>query len=149
MPQRPKHLKKSNDFPNLAKRSNKVTSDKDPDYNCIAFAAGITNRKLWPNFLPDYTWPAGIPRSETLDSFERLFESFGYVRCADGSYQDGIEKVAIYTSVVGRPTHAARQVNRGMWASKLGNWYDIEHIEKAVSGGSYGEISLFMQRNKP
>jgi hypothetical protein len=133
----------------LAKKSNDVTSEEDPDYNCIAFAAGIANRKLWPNFHPDFTWPAGIPRAETLDSFERLFESLGYARCQGGAYRDGFEKIAIYATSTGRPTHAARQIGRGRWVSKLGVSWDIEHAENAVSGGLYGEIAIFMERRKP
>jgi hypothetical protein len=46
MAQRPKHLKKSNDFPKLAKKDHLITSDRDPYYNCIAFAAGITDKKI-------------------------------------------------------------------------------------------------------
>src|SRR4051812_43732089 len=127
--QRPKHLKRSDAFPNLIKKAHDVTSDEDPDYNCIAFAYGITNRKYWPNFHPDFAWPDGIPKVETLHAFEKLFESIGYVRAADGKHVAGVEKVAIYTSSDGRPTHAARQIDSGRWASKLGVWYDIEHNE--------------------
>jgi hypothetical protein len=151
MAQRPKHLNKSNNFPRLAKQSNWVTSDADVNYNCIAFAAGITNRKLWPNFHPDYFWPPGIPRMENLASFIKFYESYGYAKVNDGSggkYVKGVEKIAIYADRSGVPTHAAKQVGPNRWASKLGDWYDIEHILGAVSGGAYGEIVTFMQRPK-
>jgi hypothetical protein len=34
----------------------------------------------------------------------------------------------------------------GKWKSKLGDWYDIEHTEGAVSSGDYGSIVKYMKR---
>lgn len=149
MPVRPKHLKKSSEFPKLAKKKNKVTSDKDPDYNCIAFAAGVTDKKFWPVGYPDYIWPIGPFRPVTVASFEELYASYGYTRANSGAYVKGIEKIAIYATPTGTPTHAARQIGPGKWASKLGDWYDIEHTIDAVSAGDYGEIAIYMQRKMP
>ena len=67
---------------------------------------------------------------------------------ADGSYIEGFEKIAVYAMSSGRPTHAARQVGPNKWASKLGNWYDIEHTEGAISGGDYGQVVRYMQRQR-
>jgi hypothetical protein len=144
-------LKKSNHFPRLAKKSNKVTSNPDKSYNCIAYAVGRTDKKIWPSHHPDHYWPPGIDRGngDDLAGLLNLFASHGYVRCVDAAYVEGVEKVAIYTLASGRPTHAARQIGANRWASKLGEWYDIEHSEKAVSGGDYGEIAIFMQRQRP
>jgi hypothetical protein len=147
MGQRPKHLKKSNTFPRLAKKRNKVTSNEDKTYNCIAYAAGRTDKKIWPTFHPDHYWPPSVPRADELTSLVNLFSSLGYARCGDGSFEAGFEKVAIYVHpVTGRPTHAARQISPGKWASKLGEWFDIEHTVDAVSGGDYGEMSVFLKR---
>ena len=81
---RPKHLKKSDRFPNLAKRSNVVTSDRDPRYNCIAFAYGRFDKKIWPSFHIDHYWPSGVPRGDDLTSLINLYASIGYDQCADG-----------------------------------------------------------------
>jgi hypothetical protein len=150
MPRRPNHLSRSRQFPKLAKDKNAVTSDADPQYNCIAYAAGITTKKYWPDAYPDYIWPAHVPRLETIDAFVKFYEEFGYQIVQDGSggdYIPGIVKIAIYVTSSGVPTHAAIQRGRNKWASKLGNWYDIEHAIDAVSGGDYGEVAVFMQKS--
>jgi hypothetical protein len=146
---RPKHIKKNNAFPRINKKNHTVESDRDGNYNCIAYAAGSTTIKWWPVFAKDAFWPPGIPYSETLDAFTRAFGTLGYAECQDGAYVEGVEKIAIYTTDGtrgGTPTHAARQVSQATWASKLGGSYDIHHKERAVSGGLYGDIAVFMQR---
>jgi hypothetical protein len=148
MAQRPKHLKRSDDFPKLTKKSHLVTSDRDPRQNCIAFAAGVKNKKYWPIFHPDFAWISGIPRVETVEAFVRFYETFGYVETGDGEYAEGFEKIAIYTNRGGKPTHASLQIGPDKWASKLGNSYDIEHATNAVSEGLYGAIVKFMARRK-
>lgn len=154
MGQRPKHLKKNSDtvrwFPNLNKKNHDVTSDEDPRYNCIAFAAGITNRKFWPTFYPDYYWPPGIPKLEKIEAFIKLYESYGYSVITDGTngtYVPGVEKVAIFATQDSIPKHAARQIGQDRWASKLGESFDIEHKQNAVSGGQYGFIVVYMRRD--
>ena len=148
MAQRPKHLKKSNEFPKLSKKDHLVTSDRDPYYNCIAFAAGITDKKYWPNWHPDYTWLDSVPRAATLDAFIKFYESFGYSGPSDESFVDGIEKVAIFTDKSGTPTHAAKQIGPNKWTSKLGDSYDIEHKRDAVSDGIYGSVAYYVARPK-
>jgi len=145
-PVRPKHLKPSSAFPKIRKANNDVTSDIDATYNCIAFAAGVTNRKFWPGYHPDYYWPPTIPRLPNIDSFIKLYESYGYAQCADGAFRAGYEKVAIYATKDGSPQHAAKQIGPNRWASKLGDSYDIEHATAAVSGGMYGEMVAFLER---
>src|SRR5258706_6003834 len=109
MAQRPKHLKKSDQFPKLAKKDHLVISNYDACYNCIAFAAGITDKKYWPNWNPDYTWLDSIPHAETLDAFIKFYETFGYSGPSNGTFLEGVEKVAIFTDKSGKPTHAAKQ----------------------------------------
>lgn len=148
MAARPKHLKPSKHFPNLTKKSNNVTSDQDKQYNCIAYAAGRTDKKMWPTYHPDYYWPPQLERGpDDLSALIGLFESMGYARCSDGKWEEGFEKVAIYViPSSGRATHAARQIGPDKWVSKLGEQYDIEHARDAVSGGLYGEMSVYLKR---
>jgi hypothetical protein len=144
---RPKHIKPSAIFPALKKRNHEVTSDDDPLYNCIAHAAGANNRRWWPTFRPDGYWPPGVPVVETLDAFIKAFATLGYEVCDDGGFENGFEKVAIFTKD-GIPTHAARQIDATNWTSKLGFSYDISHFLDAVGGGPYGAAAKFMKRAK-
>src|SRR5437899_11837645 len=94
-------------------------------YNCIAFAAGDDTRRWWPH--PDkisFYWPPHLlrefPGTETLGNFIHAFKWKGYTRCKNGYLKKGIEKVAIFMNN-NRPTHAARQLESGLWMSKFGN----------------------------
>jgi hypothetical protein len=148
---RPKHIKRSAYFPRLTKKNHSIESCKDGNYNCIAYAAGSTTIKWWPIFQKDAYWPPKVPYSETIDAFIKAFATLGYAECADGSFEQGIEKVAIYSkdgTRSGKPTHAARQVEGQKWASKLGGDYDIHHSQLAIGGGGYGEITAFMKRTR-
>lgn len=106
---------------------------------------GVTTIKWWPSFKPDYYWPGDIPSVESLDAFIQAFGRLGYRVAHDGSFIEDIEKVAVYTKD-GIPTHAAIQVGPDKWQSKLGDWYDIEHSESAVTGGDYGNIAVYLER---
>ncbi len=82
------------------------------------------------------------------------FELVGFEQCESPDHEPGFEKVAIYADDDGAPTHAARQLEDGRWASKLGDWEDIEHEspENLESGthmrSKYGEVALVMRRNR-
>jgi hypothetical protein len=136
-------------FPALAAGRLSVTSEIDPRYNCIAWAAG-TNQSWWwpfPVDLPGNSWPAEVPRETTKESFQQAFETLGYSRVQALSEQ-AVEQVAIFVSADGTPTHAAyRSTASSDWCSKLGGQSDIEHENLAgVEGGPYGTAALFMER---
>lgn len=144
------------ELPYLTQNNCTVRSLQSYCYNCIAWAAGDNTRWWWP--VPrrgiNY-WPKGIQREETLDAFIAAFETLGYASCADGSLQDGVEKVALFAKKVGTavvPTHAALQLESGGWTSKIGSFEDVHHATAdAVRGPVYGEIVQFLsrQRNRP
>ena len=113
-------------------------------YNCIAWAAGDDRRWWWPTGFA--FWPDGVPSTETLDAFVSAFQTLGYEVCQTGDLESGQEKIAIYTSLMGLPTHASRQLPTGMWTSKLGPHHDIEHELEGVSASEYGHIARFMAR---
>jgi len=71
-------------------------------------------------------WPAGVPRDETLAAFIAAYATLGFEPCVDGTLEVGFEKVVIYMQS-GKPTHAARQLDSGLWTSKLGQDIDVEH----------------------
>jgi hypothetical protein len=134
-------------YPNLAAEHHAITSEADPRYNCIAFAAGDSSRWWQPLPLGGYYWPPEVQRAWTLDSYRLAYESLGYVPCPSGDVEAGYEKVAIYVDAQDVPTHAARQLPSGNWTSKLGQNIDIEHASPAgVEGSAYGRVALYMRR---
>jgi hypothetical protein len=134
-------------FPLLGPLGYTVTSEATWDYNCIAWAVGNDDAVWWPDPFNQYFWPQGIPRSVTLQAFRQMFESRGYRVCDSPDPEPSFEKVAIYASPAGAPTHAALQLRDGTWTSKLGKLEDITHKSlKAVSGKEYGLPTLFLKR---
>ena len=133
-------------FPNLKDSNYKIISPKTIEYNCIAWACGDIHRIWWPDPLNIGYWPNEAPRFVSLEAFLKAFETLGYAVCNSAKYEEGFEKIAVYTDVGGKPTHAARQLIYGLWTSKLGQLYDIEHEVEGVSGLSYGHIAAFMKR---
>lgn len=95
-------------------------------------------------------WPSNAPREETIEAFVRAFATLGFVECADGALEQGVEKVAIYAEMIAgtpSPTHAARQLSDGRWTSKIGELEDIEHTTpEAVNCAVYGAPVRFLRR---
>lgn len=134
-------------FPRLRRGQYRLTSPATREYNCIAWAAGQTDRWWEPDPFEIYYWPPGVPRQRNAASLIAAFALSGYTQCASASYEKGLEKIAIYTDSQGLPTHAARQLSDGKWTSKLGECEDIEHEELVSLGGSlYGEPTIFLSR---
>jgi len=135
------------EFPNLKKTHYKITSPETVEYNCIAWAAGEMDCWWWPDSMETKFWPIEVKREDTLESFVKAFETLSYSVCKSPAYENGFEKIAIYSDNNGKPTHAARQLNSGFWTSKLGSSFDIEHGFEGVSDSdAYGEISVIMKR---
>ncbi len=74
-----------------------------------------------------------------MEAFVEMFESLGYKECKEDirlavSSEPKFEKVVIYYTLLGNPdvlrfspTHAALQIENGLWKSKIGEHEDIEH----------------------
>jgi hypothetical protein len=134
-------------FPGLAKGNYSITSSQSHRYNCIGWAAADTNQWWWPG--PDKSqefWPASVPREETVEAFCSAFASLGYSVCQGENLEPGFEKVAIFSSAIGEPTHATRQLGSGRWTSKLGKLEDIEHDLHDLVGTDYGVVAVIMKR---
>ncbi len=123
-----------------------ITSPASLDYNCIAWAAGHSDRLWWPDENNIGFWPSGAPRDETIEAFVETFAGMGYTICDDAEYEGGFEKIAIYVDSKGKPTHASRQLAQGRWTSKLGRLEDIEHTTDGLNGDEYGSIAIIMKR---
>jgi hypothetical protein len=132
-----------NDFPRLTDANHRITSPANPEYNCVAWAAGDTEH--W--WQPGLFWPAiPVPDDYGIGTLEQAFLALGFQECANGDPEAGFEKVALYGSSLFY-THAARQLASGKWTSSLGLSEDIEHDHpEDVAGGLYGELVQFMKR---
>jgi hypothetical protein len=133
-------------FPKLAGTQWQISSNQDPKYNCIAFAAGKTNKPWWPDPRFQSHWP-GTKRSAEIDNFVSVFQSeLGYERCIDGTLEDGYEKICLYEKS-SKGTHMARQLGSGSWTSKLGPEEDIIHeVPEHLENEQYGKASIFLRR---
>jgi hypothetical protein len=136
-------------WPKLTDRNHKTASCADSRYNCIAYAANITNKWWWPSLIDPNVdhWPTGVPDVETVEAFVMAYSSIGYLPCGmNAELEDGFEKIAIY-AIGNEVKHAARQLPSGIWVSKLGKGMDIEHELDALDGPCYGSPSQFMRRH--
>lgn len=134
-----------NTFPKLRTTVYNVASPRDTDYNCIAFAAGEDDVWWWPDQSGLYYWPPTIPRNEAVESFIQAFASIGYEPCANGELEQSFAKIALYAenNIV---KHVAKQIDDGLWCSKLGTWEDINHELEGLTGSSYGNVLMFLRR---
>lgn len=112
--------------------------------------------RYWPNNR-DSDWPADLPPiSDEREAFKALFVSLGYEECDATDNEAGYERVALYGYDDGELSHAARQLETGRWASKLGlgSTEDIEHdsLEDLYGDGQriegYGSVVLVMRRQR-
>ena len=134
------------EFPNLQDSAYKLASPETIEYNCIAWAAGETDVWWWPDSMNTMYWPHGVQRTITLNAFVEAFQTLSYTTCDSAEHEEGYEKIAIYTNAEGKPTHAARQLASGLWTSKLGKSFDIEHPLEGVSDSLYGRVAVVMKR---
>lgn len=138
-------------YPKLQSSGFKTTSDKSAEYNCIAWAAGDSERWWWPYVdPPPYSfWPEGVPREETLHAFLTAFRTLGYSPCHNTRFESGFEKVAFFGEPDKAPKHAARQLQSGLWTSKIGRSEDIEHTLAGLGSSHYGGVIQIMKRRAP
>lgn len=139
----------TNLFPNLALDGYVETSPTSTQYNCIAWAAGDDNRRWDPyTVLGNSYWPDGIPREQTITAFMQVFEHLGYKECVSDALEHGFEKIAIYAHA-DKAHHIAKQMDDGLWTSKLGDLEDITHNLRGLGGTDYGNVAKIMKRKKP
>lgn len=137
-------------FPSLGASHFRITSPATGTHTCIAYAAGDLDRVWLPDPWPDglHYWPEGAPREDTLSAWTLVFESLGYSVCESRQFEPGVEKVAIYADARGAPQHVARQLQSGLWTSKIGTSEDIEHELHGLEGEAYGSVVLVLGRRK-
>jgi hypothetical protein len=134
-------------FPNLNHEHYELKSPDTDAYNCIAWAAHDTERWWEPSGDDDHYWPPELPFIYTFENYVCAFEIQGYETCDSDRFELGYEKVALYVDTDGTPQHMARQLPSGLWTSKVGRAWDIEHqTVHAVEGNIYGTVVRYMKR---
>ncbi|NEP62691.1 MAG: hypothetical protein F6K31_38190 [Symploca sp. SIO2G7] len=138
---------KEDKFPQLRATEYRITSKASRIYNCFAWAAGEDDR-WWNPLEPEnpYYWPDGVPAELTIAAFIQAYQTLGYEPCNSTELEEGFEKIALYATTDGEPTHAARQLPAGKWTSKLGRWEDIEHELDGLSSEMYGSVKQILKR---
>lgn len=139
-------------FPNSTDEKLKYHSPKTKEYNCIAFALGIQDKWIDPETQEPLIgtkpyWPSLISRDRSLNAFIKLFESYGFQKCEHSAIEEEYLKIAIYIKE-SKVTHAARQLDTGMWVSKLGMSVDCIHSLPAINNGIYGVVGQYMKKKK-
>ncbi len=132
-------------FPRLTPHNHRVTSPASIDYNCIAWSAGDMDH--W--WQPGVFWPIEVRTKDFgITVLQQVFRALGYEDCGmEFSLEADFEKVALFSDGF-YYTHAARQLAKGKWTSKLGKAEDIEHdTPHDVAGGVYGEVVQVMKRS--
>lgn len=125
-----------------------VTSDETGDYNCAGWAI---DQDCLGNWWPDpdtdrYHWPDGGRRDGTLGAMKEGFALLGFTECLREADDPDFLKIVIYV-LRGMPKHVAWQLPDGRWASKLGDWEDIEHTDPMdLARGSYGDPEIYMRK---
>jgi hypothetical protein len=136
------------EFPNSRIEPFYITSPETYFYNCIAWACEDYTKFYWPDSSNLYYWPEDVPREENIEAFIELFKKKGYEVCTNGSLETNWNKIAIFCKANGAPTHAARQLKNGYWTSKLGASYDVTHSIASMQNGYYGNVAIYMKREK-
>lgn len=129
-----------------------ITSPEDADYNCIAWANGRKDCWMWPDEQTDgvSTWPQGATDDMSVQTFVSAFRSLGYDVCQDDTCEADKEKIALNAYPGSEECiHAARQLDDGLWTSKLGPSFDISHSSPyTIQGRLYGMVCCILSCNR-
>lgn len=118
------------------------TSKKTWDYNCVMWS--LHKDDDWKDF--GYDENGELNKDQTVKPYVAFFEENGFELCDTGDFVEGFEKICIY-SKDGNFSHVCRQIAGDMWASKMGDYEDIEHTTlEALIGKGYGNPQIFMAK---
>ena len=132
-------------FPNLAFGDPAVVLPPDARYNCVAWAAGVTDAWWWPGDPAGY-WPPAAPQEETVAAVVAALGTAGFMPCADGTPEAGFDRAAVYVRA-GATTHVAVQRSGGRWSSKLGRDCVVGHATPAaLEGVVFGKVVVYFRR---
>ncbi|MDY6294209.1 MAG: hypothetical protein SPL78_08935 [Bacteroidales bacterium] len=140
-------------FPGLCSDSKfEITSPQDARYNCISWAMMHKDRWTQPPAGYPYLdgvfwWPPNALNGTDISCLVDAFVKEGYEICSSAEFEDDFVKVALYHNPKNNKwTHACRLLRTGVWASKLGTSFDIEHGSPyTIEGETYGKVYCIMR----
>ena len=97
-------------FPRLTPGRFRVTSPATEDYNCVAWAVGVTD--IW--YEPGMSWPLSTGYGCLEPELVEFFRLHGFVECPAADLEPKILKVALYSNHHGTWKHVARQLPSGL-----------------------------------
>lgn len=137
------------EFPKLNSTGGyEITSCRDDNYNCTAWAADDTTNWWEHTRRPGVYWPP-VLNDGSIDALIAAFAWIGYSCCTNGDAEWGYEKIALFATPPPNSewTHAAKRLSDGRWSSKCGNLHDIAHRSlEGVNCAEYGTPVQFMRR---
>jgi len=132
-------------FPALAESVYGKSSEQDSGYNCFAFAVHDTGQWWQKVAVRGYYWP--LERDDRTEDWVRALELNNFRTTDNWDLEPGLEKVCIYVTASGSPEHIARQLESGLWTSKIGEYEDIQHASlQALESDDYGAPKIVMSR---
>lgn len=139
------HLTYFSSFPNSKHDPIEICSPETEAYNCIAWALG-ENFRWWEPESEGCFWLESLEKGKALTTVVRLFKEAGFKDCKDVLPERGYEKVALFSADGLTCEHVSRQLSTGIWTSKLGLSFDVNHTLHSLEGGIYGYAVLFLKR---
>ena len=131
-------------FPNSFAEPFEITSPETSAYNCVAWAMHDSER--WWEADENYFWKDGVSLDNTISTFIQLFEQLGFTVCSNFALEKSHEKIVLFSNGDGICSHVARQLENGLWTSKLGVSYDVMHTLDGMEDGIYGKVVVVMKK---
>lgn len=142
--------------PNLVADRYTIQSRITRRYNCFAWVVNDEDH-WWQPFDPrcdimdpirNRFWPVKTPMFLTIDILIDALATRGFAVCESGEFEPSYEKIAVYAKTGSDiPTHAAKQLDTGIWASKMGDWEDIHHhTVNGLEDDRYGRVVRFLRK---
>src|SRR5438128_7714393 len=95
-------------FPALSKSGYSKSSERDPAYNCFAFAVHDAGQYWQKVAVRGYYWP--LERDDRVEDWIEALRLNNFRITDNWNLEPGFEKVCIYVSDAGSPEHVARQL---------------------------------------
>ena len=131
------------------------TSNKDENYNCIAWAMRLSDRWVDTIKTAGHWWPNVVtPQCSTQQGLIDAFKALKFEETTNPKPERGYDKVALYYNPnTNLWTHAARILEEHLYHSKIGGLWDIHHSDGNVMHfnnpvSTYGLVYGYMKRPK-
>lgn len=134
-------------FPKFVEHVNfEFTSEVDYNYNCLSWALS-RNDRLFENVKWGY-WPWKDIPDDTAHGWFLFLQKMGFAPCENASFEPGVERIAVLENE-DREIHACRQIQSGVWKSKLGDMGpDIDHVDLECLKEAYGDVAYILAKRR-